>query len=73
VDIVGDAVSVGQLVKLLVVHAMGSFDLAVQVRRPRTDVDMADVQGFEVPVKLRLNSELSVWTMCTRERVRSLS
>ena len=53
VDVVGNVVSVQQLVELLVVHAMGSFHLAVQVRRPGPDVDVADVQPLEVRLKLR--------------------
>ena len=42
-NVVGDAVLVQELVELLVVDAMGSFDLAVQVWCPRPDVDVADV------------------------------
>ena len=33
---------------------MGAFDLAVQVWGPRPDVDVADVEGFEMPVKVGL-------------------
>jgi len=54
VNVVGDAVLVEELVELLVVDAMGSFDLAVQVWCPRPDVDVADVEGFEMPVKVGL-------------------
>jgi len=52
VDVVGNAISVQQLVELLGVDAMGSFDLAVQMRRPRMDVHMADVEAFDVPVEI---------------------
>jgi hypothetical protein len=54
VNIVRNPVAIEELVELLVVDAMGSFDLAVQVWCPRPDVDVADVEGFEMPVKLRL-------------------
>ena len=43
-----------ELVELLVVDAMGSLDLAVQVWRPRPDVDVADVERFEMPVEVGL-------------------
>ena len=49
VNVVGDAVLVEELVKLLVVDAMGSLDLAVQVWGSRPDVDVADVTFFEMP------------------------
>ena len=54
VDVVGDAVLVEQLVELLVVDAMRALDLAVEMRRPRADVDVADVQGLQMPVEPRL-------------------
>jgi hypothetical protein len=40
VNVVADAVLVEELVELLVVDPVGPFDLAVQVRRPRADVNM---------------------------------
>ena len=54
VDVIRDAVLVQQLIELLVIDPMGSFDLAVEVRRPWADVHMADVQRLKMPVKLRL-------------------
>lgn len=54
VNIVGHAILVQQLIKLLVVDAMGSFHFAVQMRRPWPDVNMADVRGLEMPVESRL-------------------
>ena len=54
VDIVRDAVTVEQLVELLVVDAVRPLDFAIQVRRARTDVDVADVPRLEVPVELGL-------------------
>ena len=56
VNVVSNPVAIEELVELLVVDAMGSFDLAVQVWCPRPDVDVADVEGFEMPVKVGLNS-----------------
>ena len=52
VDVVGDAVLVQELVELLVVDAVRALDLAIEVRRPRADVDVADVQRLEVPVEI---------------------
>jgi hypothetical protein len=51
VDVVRDAILVQELIELLVVDAMRPFDLAVQMRCPWADVDMADVQGLQVPVE----------------------
>ncbi len=44
VDIVADAVLVEQLVELLVVDAVRAFDLAVEARRSRPDVDVPDLE-----------------------------
>ena len=46
-NVVGDTVAIEELVELLVVDAMGSFDLPVQMRGPGPDVDMPDVAFFE--------------------------
>jgi hypothetical protein len=54
VDVVGDAVLVQELVKLLVVDAMRSLHLAVQTRRSWADVDVLDVEALEVPVEVGL-------------------
>jgi hypothetical protein len=51
-DVVGDPLLVEQLVELFVVDAMGSLDLAIEVRCPRPDVGMAEVQAFHVPMEL---------------------
>ena len=53
-NVIRDAVRVQELIELLVVHAMRSLDLPVQVRRPRLDVDVADVVALHVPVEGRL-------------------
>jgi hypothetical protein len=42
-NVVGDAIFVEQLVELLIVDPVRPFDLAIQSRRPRADVDVADV------------------------------
>jgi hypothetical protein len=52
VDVVADAVLVEQLIELLVVDAVRALDLAVQARRPRTDVDVLDVELLQVPARL---------------------
>jgi hypothetical protein len=54
VNIVGDAVIVQELIKRLVVHAMGSFHLPIQMRCSRADIHVADVERLEVPVEARL-------------------
>jgi hypothetical protein len=51
-NVIVDAVLVQELVELLVVDAVGPLDLAVEVRRPGANVDMADVQAVQVPVKM---------------------
>ena len=43
VDVIGDAVLVEQLVALLRIDAVRALDFAVQVRRARSDIHMADV------------------------------
>ena len=54
VNVVRNPVTVEELVELLIIDPMGSFDLAVQMWRPRPDVHMADVAFFEMPVKVGL-------------------
>ena len=54
VNVVGNAVLVQELVELLVVDAMRSFDLAVEVGCPRPDVRVTDIALVEVPVEVRL-------------------
>jgi len=53
-NVIADAVFVEELVELLVINAVRAFDLAIQPRRPGSDVHVADVQAFEVPVESRL-------------------
>jgi hypothetical protein len=55
-NVVRNSVAVEELVELLVVDAMRSFDFAVQVWCPRPDVDVTDVERFEMPVEMGLNS-----------------
>ena len=43
-----------QLIELLLVGAVGSFDLAVELRRSRFDIRMSDTQVFDMPMELRL-------------------
>jgi len=43
-----------QLIELLLVGAVGSFDLAVELRRSRFDIRMSDTQVFDMPMKLCL-------------------
>ena len=45
---------VGLLVELELVGEVGALDLAVQVRAPRPNVDVARAELFDVPVELRL-------------------
>src|SRR6516164_5563899 len=54
VNVVGDPVPIEQLIKLLIVDAVRSFDLAVEVRRPGPDIHVPDVELLEMPVELRL-------------------
>ena len=53
-NVVGDTALVQELVELLGIDAMRPLDLAVQMRRCRPDVDMANIQALDVPMKLRL-------------------
>src|SRR5215471_20597433 len=53
-NVIGNAVLVEELVELLVVDSMRPLDLAVQVWCPRSDVDVSDIQGVQMPVKPRL-------------------
>ena len=54
VNVVGDAVTVEELVELLIVDPMRSFDFAIQVWGPRPDVHVPDVACFEMPVEVGL-------------------
>jgi hypothetical protein len=54
VNVVRNPVAIEVLVELLVVDAMGAFDLAVQVRCPGPDVDVTDVELLEMPVEVGL-------------------
>ena len=54
VDVVGNPVAIQELIELLVIDAMRSFDLAVEMGCPRPDVHVADVARLEVPVEMRL-------------------
>jgi hypothetical protein len=54
VDIIADAVLVEELVKLLLVDAVRTFDLAIQTWCFRTDVDVADDMFLQVPVEVGL-------------------
>ena len=53
-NVVRDAVLVQELLELLVIDAVGSFDLAVQMWGARPDVDVPDVERVEMPVELGL-------------------
>ena len=59
-NLVRNPVAIEELVELLVVDAMGSFDLAVQAWGPRPDVDVADIEIFEMPVKVGLEFRANV-------------
>ena len=52
VNVVRHPVLVEELVELLVVDPVRAPNLAVQVRRSRPDLDMADVQPLQVPVEI---------------------
>jgi len=54
VNVVGYPALVEELVELLVVSAMRALNFAIEVRSPRADVDMANVQRLDVPMELRL-------------------
>ena len=54
VNVVGDAVLVEELVELLVIDAVRPLDFAIEMRCPRANVDMTDVEGLEMPVEVRL-------------------
>ena len=40
-----------ELVELLLIRAVGTFDLPIELRRPRLDVDVADALIGQVPVE----------------------
>jgi hypothetical protein len=52
VNVVGNAIANEKLVKLLVIDAMGAFDLAIEMWRPRADVHVPDIEIFEMPVEM---------------------
>ena len=43
-----------QLIKLFLIRAVGSLDLAVELGRSRFDISMSDTQVFDMPMELRL-------------------
>ena len=43
-----------QLIELFLIRAVGSLDLAVELRRSRFDISMSDTQVFDMPMELRL-------------------
>ena len=53
-NVVGDAVLVQELIELLIVNAVRPLHLAVEVRRARTDIRVADVERIEMPVEVGL-------------------
>jgi hypothetical protein len=53
-DVIADAVLVEELVELLVIDTVRSLDLTVQAGCARANVNMPDVAGLDVPMKLRL-------------------
>jgi hypothetical protein len=63
VDVVRDGTVVEQLVELLVIDPVRPLDLAIQVRRARTDVEVPDVLRLQMPMNWDWNSApLSVCT-----------
>src|SRR5262249_29259059 len=54
VNVVADAVFVEKTVELAVVHPMRPFDLAVEVGRTRTDVNVPDVLRLQMKVETGL-------------------
>ena len=54
VNVVRDAVTVEQLVELLVVDPVRPLDLAVQPGGPRADLRVVDIAFLQVPMKLGL-------------------
>jgi hypothetical protein len=53
-NVVRNPVAIEELVELLIVDPMGSFDLAVQMWCPRPNVHVTDVAFFEMPVEVGL-------------------
>src|SRR6188768_795698 len=53
-DVVADAILIEELIELLVIDTMRALDLPVETRRAWSDVDVSDVQRFEMPVELGL-------------------
>ena len=43
-----------KLIELLLIRSVGSFDLAVKLRRAGLDVGVADAFVFDMPMKFRL-------------------
>jgi hypothetical protein len=54
VNVVRNPIAVQELVELLVVDAMRSFDLAIQMWGSRPDVHVTDVELLEMPVEVGL-------------------
>src|SRR5262245_54486998 len=54
VNVVGHSALIEELVELLGIDPVRALNFAFQVWRSRPDVDVADVQAFDMPMKLRL-------------------
>ena len=54
VDALANGADFQELVELLVVDSMGPLYLAIESGRSRSNVDVPDVEVFEVPAKFRL-------------------
>ena len=51
-NVVGDAILVQELVELLVVDPVGPFDLPIQMWCSRANIDVADVERLQMPMKV---------------------
>ncbi len=51
-DVVGNPTLIEHLIKLLIVHAMRALHFPVEVGGAWSNIHMANVFGFEMPVKL---------------------
>jgi hypothetical protein len=51
VDVLADAVTIEELIELLVVDSVRTLDFAIQTRCARLDVDVANVLALQMPVK----------------------
>jgi len=66
VNIVGDTVFVEQLIELLVVDPVRPFHLAIEVRRPRPDVDMPNVEAIPSREPVDRKSGSTAWSLSSR-------